>query len=287
MSTSQFRWKFLKTIIKDGSIYPNYQKSYIPLDILVFTTGFLSNVFLSDLKKTKTYCLNIINARYRMVIRFCENGNIIQVISKLNNEYHGDYKEWWSNGQILFHNKYVFGIRQGECLSWYQNGQLETKGYYINDRLHGRYFLWYRNGRLKADDNYIFGDKHGVCKEWYGNGQIKSKIYYHHGVFHGVCKEWFKVNGQVRSKCYYIFGKRHGKSFSWYQNGHIRSVYNWYYNIQDGKMVKYYNNQDSEQIECKKIYLKGLLHGRSLSWYRNGKFRSSCFYIMGKKLRSL
>jgi antitoxin component YwqK of YwqJK toxin-antitoxin module len=44
----------------------------------------------------------------------------------------GEYKEWYSDGQLFMHCFYKNGKREGECKLWRSNGQLFMHCFYKN-----------------------------------------------------------------------------------------------------------------------------------------------------------
>jgi len=63
-------------------------------------------------------------------------------------EGEGEYKEWYSNGELAIHCFYENGEREGEYKEWYENGQLDTHCFYKDDLREGEYKSWYYNGEL-------------------------------------------------------------------------------------------------------------------------------------------
>ena len=46
-------------------------------------------------------------------------------------ELHGEYKQWWSNGQLMEQTTYIEGKRHGEHKEWHYNGQLMEQTKYV------------------------------------------------------------------------------------------------------------------------------------------------------------
>jgi len=55
---------------------------------------------------------------------------------------HGQWEDYWSNGNLWSKGNYNNGERYGYWESYYQNGQLHWKGYFVNDKPHG-YWEWH------------------------------------------------------------------------------------------------------------------------------------------------
>lgn len=64
--------------------------------------------------------------------------------------YHGEYKEWYENGNLSIHCFYKNGQRHGEYKSWYLNGKLEIHFFCKNGERHGElkklHLVVYENG---------------------------------------------------------------------------------------------------------------------------------------------
>jgi antitoxin component YwqK of YwqJK toxin-antitoxin module len=96
-----------------------------------------------------------------------------------------------------------FGNKQGEFKSWYSNGQLDIHCFYVDGNRHGEYKSWYSNGQQWAHCYYVDGNIHGECKEWYSNGQLRWHYYYEDGNRHGEFKWWYP-NGKLWEHCLYV-----------------------------------------------------------------------------------
>ena len=70
---------------------------------------------------------------------------------------HGEYKEWYNNGQLREHSHYVDGKLEGEFKEWFRNGQLRKHARYVDGKLEGEYKWWYENGHLRMHCHYSRG----------------------------------------------------------------------------------------------------------------------------------
>jgi len=74
--------------------------------------------------------------------------------------YHGEYKEWWMNGQLYIQAYYVNNVRHGEYKVWHQNGRLANHGFYHNGLRHGQYKEWDSfTGLVIKNEVYEYGKK--------------------------------------------------------------------------------------------------------------------------------
>lgn len=91
---------------------------------------------------------------------------------------HGEYKEWWDNGQLMIQGYYTNGKLHGEYKTWWDNGQLDTQCMYSNGLRTGEYTSWHKNGKLQLKKTYVDGKEQGEYKSWSDNGQlIQDSIY--------------------------------------------------------------------------------------------------------------
>jgi antitoxin component YwqK of YwqJK toxin-antitoxin module len=91
----------------------------------------------------------------------------------------GEYKRWYSDGQIWVHCYYVDGNSHGEYKEWwYDNGQLFQHCFYVDDNLHGEFKRWHLNGQLSRHCFFVDGKRHGEFKSWYSDGQLDIHCFY-------------------------------------------------------------------------------------------------------------
>ena len=87
-----------------------------------------------------------------------------QIRKHLNKEqqielWNGEYKKWYSNGQLWQHYFYKNGKLDGEQKCWYENGHLLEHSFYKNGEFDGEYKYWYLNGQLMVHCFYKNGEK--------------------------------------------------------------------------------------------------------------------------------
>eukprot|EP00005_Dracoamoeba_jomungandri_P006286 CAMPEP_0174262474 /NCGR_PEP_ID=MMETSP0439-20130205/12994_1 /TAXON_ID=0 /ORGANISM="Stereomyxa ramosa, Strain Chinc5" /LENGTH=184 /DNA_ID=CAMNT_0015347187 /DNA_START=188 /DNA_END=742 /DNA_ORIENTATION=+ len=123
----------------------------------------------------------------------------------------GEYKEYYSNGQLRKLQHYKDGKEHGICLKWWSNGSRWHQKHCVHGQLVGKRKLWYKNGQLKWYAHYAnFGGKsvvHGECKWWHSNGELRSQAYYENDRLHGEFKFWTD-KGKLCSEGYYFNGCR-------------------------------------------------------------------------------
>lgn len=154
-------WKFSERALP--YIYPDNKKSFLPHDLLVFTTRFLCNV-RSDINRPFYYnryhsCYNIsIYGRiYGESTSWHKNGNIASYVTLINNKNQGKLRRWRDDGSII---------------------QIES---WKNGIYHGVNKLWANNGQLIIKERYQEGKRHGVCKVWRNDGCLISSCLFFNG----------------------------------------------------------------------------------------------------------
>ena len=114
------------------------------------------------------YIANIVEEYiYSNVRETNEEGYIIEYRTKYG-EKDGEYKIWFSNGQLSLQTTYIDGKIDGEYTEWYEDGQLAIQTAYLNGKIHGEYKFWgcdgllskhsfYKNGRIIKQKKYEDG----------------------------------------------------------------------------------------------------------------------------------
>lgn len=245
---SKILWKLSKDALQ--YIYPDNKNSYLPSDLLIFTTIFLSKIDNSFYNKKKP-----------RLKRFYVNGLI-----------HGITSSYTIFGHLYLQNSYKLGRKDGESIQLYKNGSVCRREVFKYDVLLSltEYFI---SNTVKI--HVTFGDKINEHTHWYKNGQMKKHFFskksiypcLYYGKAHGKSEEWYP-NGQIKERCFYINGKKHGKLEIWYQRN-LKST-----RKQDVKSC----NDEQKNLMYRCDMVNGKNTGVCFSWYKNGKLRyiSNC-----------
>lgn len=121
----------------------------------------------------------------------------------------GEWKKWYTNGNIAQRQHYKDGKLDGNAFTWYYEGEVASEGSYRDNKLEGTYKEYYRNGDTKCETFYVKGKKDGLWRKWYESGQLKIEGSYGKGTKIGVWRyydedgnitrmNWFKKNGYLK-----------------------------------------------------------------------------------------
>jgi antitoxin component YwqK of YwqJK toxin-antitoxin module len=98
-----------------------------------------------------------------------------------NGQKQGEFKAWYSNGQLRMHCFFVDDKPHGESKWWHKSGQLQMHCFLVHDKRHGEYKWCYSNGQLETHCFYVDGKRHGEYKSWYSDGKVWVHCYYQNG----------------------------------------------------------------------------------------------------------
>lgn len=150
-----------------------------------------------------------------------------------NNVFQGEWKYWYSNGQLKDSGKLVNNQLTGVWKTWYKNGTIAAIATYqdadntkeiirstvYNGRKnglfngdtnvsikHGNWQSFYENGLPRDSGRYSVNFKIGLWKNWYSNGKPESTGYYTNNIQDGDW-EYYRENGSLSTKEKYSAGK--------------------------------------------------------------------------------
>lgn len=122
---------------------------------------------------------------YKRIIQF----------DKSNSLYH--VRDYYPNGQIQMEGtyssfdkrikenlwcNYKTNTKEGEFKVWYSNGQIESKTNFLNGLRHGLHEYWYSNGNRESIQNYSFGQENGKCIWWNYDGSVQQELIFEKGL---------------------------------------------------------------------------------------------------------
>jgi|GEM_PF-3394880 Uncharacterized protein conserved in bacteria len=148
-----------------------------------------------------------------------DGGNIISG-NYLDYNKNGEWKDYYSNGNIKSKGSYNEGLQTGKWHYFFYDGKIKAEGLFLNGNgsnpgttgipIHGRSGLWkfysQETGKLEQECEFENGERSGLLIMYGTNGQIEAKINYKNDKFHGVL-EFFDESGKVITKETYENGE--------------------------------------------------------------------------------
>jgi antitoxin component YwqK of YwqJK toxin-antitoxin module len=89
---------------------------------------------------------------------------------------HGRWRTWYSNGQMQAAGFFQFGRESGEFTWWHANGQEAAQGTYVDGRPDGRWTWWHPNGQKATDGQYSHGEMVGLWRTWADDGRLVQRV---------------------------------------------------------------------------------------------------------------
>lgn len=218
------------------------------------------------------------------------NKQLIQRVQLKNEERHG-YAEIYQNGLLIEKTRYKKGKKNGDSDKYHTNGIKHISAQYKNGFLSGKYKEYYNSGSLRLEAVYkIFTIDtlkkslyHGSSTTYIQNGEVFSEGDYDQGKKTGVWKEYYQ--GKLLKSETYKDGEKHGPYVEYQRNGILQRRGTYYRqidvdgevknNIQDGKIERYYNNGQLENLE---FYKMGKRHGKFESFKQDGRLYTIKFF---------
>jgi len=233
----------------------------------------------------KEGCLN------EPIREFDEQGQkISEYMMDCEEQLHGHYLTWHSNGQLQTDCYYVHGELDGEIKQFYSSGKMKSHGVYQDRLRHGLFSEWSEEGELLFEGVFNKGEKEGAFIERYLNGQLKLCRNFMHSCFHGDQSAWYE-DGLLHWEQCYDEGKAEGLWRVWNEKGQLlfegtyekdqpvgvhvfyddqgvkREVVEFVKGKREGKYEVFYPNG---QLKISKTFVNDLLEGESLGFYENG-----------------
>ena len=99
-------------------------------------------------------------------------------INYKDGQLHGEYKEFYENGQLGIVSNYKNGKLEGEYKHFRENGVLDFEANYKDGKREGEYKTYYENGNLAMTCNYENDKREGICVRFNPNGTKDFEEYY-------------------------------------------------------------------------------------------------------------
>lgn len=145
----------------------------------------------------------------------------VNVLSDQSLVNHGQFVEYYKNGQKFAEGRYDNGARTGEWTFWYEN-EMKCKTVQYRDGVpHGAWTIHRPDGTRSATRQYVGGEPHGAWTRYAKDGEtILKEENYENGLAQGKWIERF-ASGKPHIEANYERGKRHGKYIEWDEAGQV------------------------------------------------------------------
>ncbi len=88
---------------------------------------------------------------------------------------HGQWREWYSNGQLKMSGQYDHRRMIGQFTYWHSNGQKAAEGDYANNKHDGTWVWWHQNGQKSVTGNFQKGLLVDQWRWWAENGKLTKQ----------------------------------------------------------------------------------------------------------------
>jgi hypothetical protein len=103
----------------------------------------------------------------------------------------------------------VNGREDGEWRKYFSNGQMMERRYYKDGNKAGIFNGWWPNGAKRLTYHFQNGEYEGSCRDWTEKGVLISDMNYHEGHETGEQKQFYE-DGKVKSNYIIKDGRRYG-----------------------------------------------------------------------------
>jgi len=114
---------------------------------------------------------------------------------------HGQWQEWYSNGQLKMSGEYRQDAKVGQFSYWHPNGQKAAEGSYVADKHDGTWVWWHANGQKSTTGKFKDGMLVDQWRWWAENGRLTGEMM-HDGTktFESLAGETLDVDSQIDNK---------------------------------------------------------------------------------------
>jgi antitoxin component YwqK of YwqJK toxin-antitoxin module len=100
------------------------------------------------------------------------NCKLVQTVKSGNDEKHGPWVSWHSNGKPQLQGAYEHDVQVGPFTWWHDNGQKALAGRYENGKQDGPWTWWYPSGQKSIHGQYVNGNPTGRWTWWKEDGKV-------------------------------------------------------------------------------------------------------------------
>ncbi|MEO0468134.1 MAG: hypothetical protein AAF206_00835 [Bacteroidota bacterium] len=116
------------------------------------------------------------------------------------------------------------------------------------------------NGALKHEVPCLNGVPEGEMKIYHANGDLRATKFFVNGLEEDTARYFYSKTGDVLKTVPMIAGKRNGQAIEYDKKGRLIETTDYQEDLKHGAEIRYF--PDSEQIQEKKEYAEGYLHGK-------------------------
>lgn len=192
----------------------------------------------------------------------------------------GNWKEYYSSGQVMAEGRYVGGVKSGEWVYYYRNGRVEQRGLHDSKgRPDGIWIWYYPSGKVQREEQYVRGMLDGMMTEFREDGDTISHGEYIEDLEEG---KWFTSVNDNREEGTYVAGAREGLWKSSYPDGILFFKGKYVADLPNGKHVWYWDNGN---IRLQGSYVMGVKEGDWKRYDIDGTLLLTVYYQNGIEVR--
>lgn len=134
----------------------------------------------------------------KVLIHELEDKGGVAYLPKADNPFTGSVYAYFSDGKTVYlKSDFVNGKQHGEYIEYFQNGQINYKYNYKNGIEDGEWVWYDENGNILKKENYKEGNRHGEWTTWFSNGQLHVKGQFENGEEVGEWLQWDEEGNPV------------------------------------------------------------------------------------------
>jgi antitoxin component YwqK of YwqJK toxin-antitoxin module len=193
-------------------------------------------------------------------------------------EYNGELKEYYQNGNLKSKENFDKGVLDGKYEYYHENGNLRQSGYISDypDIKDGEILSYYEDGTPQSVENYILGIRSGPQKYFYEDGMVSQEGKYKDNARVGLWT-WYWPNGEKLKEEQYV-NKILYKVSEWQNDGTVITIRKYSNELLNGKSIFYYHNGNISSV---KTYRDGKLYGEYIDYFVSGEKRSKGDMLYG------
>jgi antitoxin component YwqK of YwqJK toxin-antitoxin module len=192
----------------------------------------------------------------------------------------------YPSGQVEEEYTVADGKLQGEKRSFYKSGQLREVAGYRDGQLHGMVKTFYENGRPRQATSYKGGTRDGEDVQYFDTGGVSQRDVYKDGRL--LSTRTYYQNGRPRTED--IHGESGSIRREFYDSGALRyeagyklAVSSWgEQRVPDGLERRL---REDGTPESETTYQRGVRHGPSREFYKNGRLKEERIYEKDRLVR--